>query len=67
MTDKPVTIIPLPKDKVLSALYAVAGSLKTGSDYKEQSYKLIQELITLVEAGSEENIPKNTSHHQKIY
>jgi hypothetical protein len=49
MPDKPMTFIPLSKEKVLSALYGIGGTIKSRADYKDQAYNLVQELIQLVE------------------
>jgi hypothetical protein len=53
MTDKPMTVIPITKDQVLSALYGIGGSIKSRTDYKDQAYSLVQELIQLVEDNND--------------
>jgi hypothetical protein len=53
MTDKPMTVIPLSKEHILSILYGIGGTIKARADYKDQAYNLIQELIQLVEENNE--------------
>jgi hypothetical protein len=53
MTDKPITIIPISKEHILSALYGIGGTIKARADYKDQAWNLVQELIALVEDNNE--------------
>lgn len=50
---KPMTVIPITKDKMLSALYGIGGTIKSRADYKDQAYNLVQELIQLLEDNNE--------------
>lgn len=49
---QPYVTIPLSKSDLLSYLYGIAGVLRTGQDYKAQTYNLLQDIIDLVEANN---------------
>jgi hypothetical protein len=42
-------LLPLTKERLLSILHAIGGSIKSRADYKDQSWNLVQELIKMVE------------------
>lgn len=49
MTDKPMTVIPLSCEDVLSILRGVGGVLLTGVDYNGDAHALVNKLIDLIE------------------